>query len=178
MAHPAANEALTGRQIHFPDDLLIVSKTDTRGVITHANHGFSEVAGYTFAELIGRPHNLVRHPDMPRSAFALMWETLGRQQEFFAYVVNRARNGDHYWVFAHVVPDIDPDTGATIGYPSARRWTAPTAIESARAVYRRLLEVEAREVGPQRAVAAGRGEFDRILATAGVTYEQWVFAIG
>lgn len=179
---------LTGRPVRFDEDLLIVSKTDTRGRITYANEGFTRVSGYAVNELLGRPHSCVRHPDMPRSAFALMWSTLQRQEEFFAYVINRARNGDHYWVFAHVVPDIDPDTvqdaegrhlgrGETLGYHSARRWAEPRACARAMEVYRMLLAEEARHPNPRTAVEAGTGLLERTLAGAGVTYEQWVFGL-
>ncbi len=173
-----ADTYLTGIEIEFPRNLLIVSKTDPNGVITYANHGFCEVAHYTVEELLGRPHSIVRHPDMPRTAFAVMWETLKSGREFFAYVVNRAANGNHYWVFAHVVPDIDPRTGEIIGYHSARRWAQPQACAKAMAVYQRLLDVEMREPTPRRAVEAGRAALGEILKGAGVTYEEWVFSLG
>lgn len=173
----ASPTPLTGRPIHFSEDLLIVSKTDTRGIITYANQGFCEIAGYSVSELVGRPHNIVRHPDMPRAAFALLWETLQRRQEFFGYVLNRARNGDHYWVFAHVVPDCNPDDGSVLGYHSARRWASPSACASAEAVYARVLAAEARQPSARMAVAAGTAELGRVLASAGVTYDQWVFSL-
>ncbi len=168
---------LTGIEIEFPQDLLIVSKTDPKGMITYANHGFCEVARYSLAELLGRPHSIVRHPDMPRTTFALLWETMKHGDEFFAYVLNRASDGDHYWVFAHVVPDVDPRTGAVIGYHSARRWAQPQACIRAMAVYQRLLDVEMREPNPRRAIEAGRATLAGLLESAGVTYEQWVFSL-
>lgn len=168
---------LTGHLVDFERDLLIVSKTDTRGVITYANSGFEQVSGYARAELLGRPHSLVRHPDMPRSAFSLMWETIAGGREFFAYVINRARNGDHYWVFAHVVPDVDPDTEAIIGYHSSRRWAPPAACAQAAAVYAQLAAVEARESGARAATLAGRRALESVLTGAGVSYEQWVFSL-
>lgn len=168
---------LTGRHVDFDRDLLIVSKTDTRGVITYANAGFEQVSGYTRADLLGRPHSLVRHPDMPRAAFSLMWETIAAGREFFAYVINRARNGDHYWVFAHVVPDVDPDTEAIIGFHSSRRWAPPAACAQAAAVYARLGAVEARESSARAATQAGRRALDSVLSGAGIDYEQWVFSL-
>jgi PAS domain S-box-containing protein len=170
--------SLTGHRIDFPHDLLIVSKTDVRGGITYANDGFCDIAGYRRDELLGRPHSLLRHPEMPRSAFALMWSTIAARQEFFAYVMNRAKNGDHYWVFAHVVPDIDPDTDQIVGYHSARRWADPVACEQAMEVYQALLDVEARERGPKAAVEAGTRALLDVLSGAGISYEQWVFSLG
>lgn len=172
-----ADTHLTGIQTEFARNLLIVSKTDPNGVITYANHGFCEVACYRMEELLGRPHSIVRHPDMPRTAFSVMWETLKSGQEFFAYVVNRAANGNHYWVFAHVVPDVDPRSGAILGYHSARRWADPQACERAMAVYQVLLDVERREPTPRRAVEAGRAALATILNDAGHTYEKWVFSL-
>ncbi len=168
---------LTGHAVHFSRDTLIVSKTTPNGLITYANDAFCDIAGYTRAELLDRPHSIVRHPDMPRAAFALMWETISSGREFFAYVVNRAKSGDHYWVFAHVVPDIDPDTGAIIGYHSARRWASPEACARASAVYASLLAVEERELSARRATEAGRRALMATLDGAGVTYEEWVFSL-
>jgi len=98
---------LTGVERFFDADEVIVSKTDLKGRITYANRVFQRVAGYGEAELMGAPHSIVRHPAMPRCVFKLLWDTLEAKQEIFAYVINRARNGDHYWVFAHVTPSFD-----------------------------------------------------------------------
>ena len=94
----------SGRETFFPASELIVSKTDLKGRITYANRLFCKVAGYREAELIGQPHSIIRHPDMPRSVFRLMWDTIEDRREIFASVKNMASNGDHYWVFAHVTP--------------------------------------------------------------------------
>ena len=101
------NLPVTQREYEFPDDQLLVSTTDTKGVITHCNPAFMRVSGFDHSELIGQPHNLIRHPDMPRAVFKLLWDTLGEGKEIFAYVKNMTRNGDYYWVFAHVTPSYD-----------------------------------------------------------------------
>lgn len=168
---------LTGVQRTFDPSLLLVSKTDPRGVITYANSVFAHTAGYAEEELLGKPHNIIRHPDMPRTAFSFMWEELLAGREFFAYVINRARTGDHYWVFAHVVPDFDPETGQIIGFHSARRWASPAACQKAMAVYERILDVESRATSPRQAVTLGRQALIEILTSAGITYEQWVFSL-
>ena len=88
----------------FKEDEIIVSKTDLKGIITYANRTFLEVAMYSEDEVLGQPHSLIRHPDMPRCVFKLLWDTIQGGEEIFAYVKNMAKNGDYYWVFAHVTP--------------------------------------------------------------------------
>ena len=94
MARPTIKP--TGVERFFDDDDIIVSKTDLKGKITYANRVFSQVSGYTEPELIGQPHNLIRHPDMPRCVFKLLWDTVQDGREIFAYVVNLCKGGDHY----------------------------------------------------------------------------------
>ena len=97
----------TGKEVFFPAGELIVSKTDLKGRITYANSTFCHIAGYSEAELLGQPHSIIRHPDMPRAVFRLVWDTIAAGREIFGYVKNMARSGDHYWVFAHVTPSFD-----------------------------------------------------------------------
>ena len=111
---------LTGVERFFGDDELIVSKTDLKGHVTYANDVFLRIADYTEKEVLGQPHSVIRHPDMPRSVFKLLWDTLATGSEIFAYVINRTKHGDHYWVLAHVTPSRDA-TGNTVGYHSSRR---------------------------------------------------------
>ncbi len=110
----------TGIEQTFQEDHLIVSKTDTKGIITYANQTFMEVSGYTESELLGKPHNIIRHPDMPKAAFKLLWDTVSGGNEIFAYVINLCKNGDHYWVLAHVTPSFGSN-GNILGYHSSRR---------------------------------------------------------
>jgi PAS domain S-box-containing protein len=85
----------TGQEVRFPETGLIVSKTDLRGVITYANELFTEVCGYHEDELLGRPHSIIRHPEMPRCVFKLLWDTIQDGHEIFAFVVNLCKSGDH-----------------------------------------------------------------------------------
>lgn len=119
---------VTGVEVHFGDDEIIVSKTDPKGYITYANDVFLDIAGYTEAEVLGQPHSMIRHPDMPRAVFKLLWETIKAGEEIFAFVMNRAKNGDHYWVLAHVTPSYDV-SGALAGYHSNRRVPNRTSVE-------------------------------------------------
>jgi PAS domain S-box-containing protein len=118
----------TGVENLLGEEELIVSKTDLKGRITYANDVFIRMAKYSYAELMGAPHSLIRHPDMPRSVFKLLWDTLQAKQEIFAYVVNLAKDGSHYWVFAHVTPTFD-ERGTIVGYHSNRRKPDPAQIE-------------------------------------------------
>ncbi|MEI6559818.1 MAG: PAS domain-containing protein [Rhodospirillaceae bacterium] len=139
----AAEKKLTGVERTFHPDELIVSKTDPTGKITYANDVFITLAGYTEEELLGQPHSIIRHPEMPRAVFKLLWDTIESGAEIFAYVVNRARNGDHYWVFAHVTPNLDA-AGTIIGYHSSRRVPRREAIAKVKPLYDAVLAEERR----------------------------------
>ena len=167
---------LTGVERFFEPDEVIVSKTDLKGRITYANRVFQRVAGYGEEELLGQPHSIVRHPDMPRCVFKLLWDTLGAGQEIFAYVVNRARNGDHYWVLAHVTPVRDRG-GRIVGYHSSRRVPARPAVEAAAGLYKALRAEEARHVSPKDGMAAAGALLTAILRDKGVSYDEFVLSL-
>jgi PAS domain S-box-containing protein len=166
----------TGREVTFGEDEIIVSKTDLAGVITYANDVFLRVAGYEESEVLGKPHNMIRHPDMPRCVFRLLWESLERGEEIFAYVMNMAKNGDHYWVFAHVTPSVDA-TGRTVGYHSNRRVPYPDALPKVQALYRDLRAVERAAADAPSAIAASTRMLGERLATLGIDYDRFVFSL-
>ncbi|HAM72577.1 MAG TPA: chemotaxis protein [Verrucomicrobiales bacterium] len=166
----------SGQEIHFDPEEFIVSKTDLRGVITYANDVFMRVSGYSEGELIGQPHNIIRHPEMPGCVFKLAWDTLKSGREIFAYVVNMARNGGHYWVFAHLTPSFDA-AGGCIGYHSNRRAPAADAIPKVRKLYALLRAEEARHVERVKGVAAGHALLTRMLAEQGVSYDEFVWSL-
>ncbi len=128
-------------EVQLADDEFIVSKTDTKGRITYCNRTFMRIAGYTEAELLHTQHNIVRHPDMPRGAFRLLWQTLEQGEEFFGYVKNMASDGSYYWVFANVTPDYDHE-GRLKGYFSVRRKPRASAVAAIEPIYREMLAVE------------------------------------
>ncbi|MBP2313159.1 PAS domain-containing protein [Azospirillum soli] len=168
--------ALTGVERFFDVDEVIVSKTDLKGRITYANRVFQRVAGYTEAELMGAPHSIVRHPDMPRCVFKLLWDTLGAGQEIFAYVVNKARNGDHYWVFAHVTPSYDVN-GQLIGYHSSRRVPDRAAIDKVVPLYRTLLDIENKHADRKQGMEAAFAAVLSLLTEKGIGYDEFVFSL-
>lgn len=166
----------TGHERYFPENDIIVSKTDLKGHITYANLVFLEIAGLGESEALGAPHSLIRHPDMPRCVFRLLWETIEAGQECFAYVKNMAVNGDHYWVLAHVTPTFDA-TGRIIGYHSNRRVPRREAVAKAEALYRTLRDEEQRHPDRAAGLAASYALFLRLLADQGVAYDEFVLGL-
>ena len=157
------------------DDDFIVSKTDLKGRITYGNRIFIEFSGYTERELLGTQHNIVRHPDMPRAIFKLLWDTLQDRQECNAYVKNMARDGSFYWVFANVTPSFDLE-GNLIGYFSVRRKPKSSAIKTVTELYRAMLAAEQR-AGSRDAIAASTKILNDLLAEKGSSYDEQVLAI-
>jgi PAS domain S-box-containing protein len=154
---------------------FIVSKTDTRGIITYGNPIFIEFSGYTEEELLGSQHNIIRHPDMPRSAFKLAWDTIQSGKEFFAYVKNMSKDGSFYWVFTHITPDFGPN-GNIVGYYSVRRCPKVSALEKIEPVYRQMLAAE-QAAGAKNAIEAGTKVLVDVLNSTGMSYEELVFAL-
>ncbi|GAA4977572.1 PAS domain-containing protein [Kineococcus glutinatus] len=166
----------TGVERTFGADELIVSKTDTRGVITYANDVFCRISGYSAEQVLGQPHNLIRHPGMPRAVFALLWSELGAGREVFAYIDNLAADGASYWVLAHVTPSRDAG-GRVVGYHSNRRKPHPAGIAAVKPLYERLLAEERRHPGAKAATAAGSALLAELLAERGRGYEEFIWSV-
>ncbi|ACB32934.1 putative PAS/PAC sensor protein [Leptothrix cholodnii SP-6] len=124
------------QEVPYPDGMLIVSRTDPAGIITHANQAFIDMSGYTRDELIGQPHAILRHPDMPSAAFRDLWDTVSRGAKWQGYVKNLRKDGMHYWVFATAIPNVRD--GRVVGYTSVRRKPSRTKIDECQALYARL----------------------------------------
>ena len=123
----------------------IVSETDAKGKITFCNDYFKEVAGYSDEELIGTAHNIVRHPDMPKVVFKLLWETISKGTNINAVVKNLAKDGRYYWIFTEFEMRKDTDTGEIIGYSASRKSISKHVVEVIAALYKELFEVERKE---------------------------------
>lgn len=172
MARPTIQP--TGVERTFDPNEIIVSKTDTKGIITYANKTFLTIAGYTEQEVMGQPHNMIRHPDMPRCVFQLLWDTLEQGKEIFAYVINMAKNGDHYWVYAHVTPTFDESMNI-VGYHSSRRVPKADVMPSIKDLYGKLLDIEKNHSGsPKDALAASMGTIGQLLKDNGVCYDEFI----
>lgn len=135
------NLPITQKEYTFPESDLLVSTTDTKGIITHCNPAFVRASGFAYEELIGQPHNIIRHPDMPAAAYKDLWRTIGRGRPWTALVKNRRRNGDHYWVQANVTPILEK--GKVRGYMSVRSRPEAADVREADALYARMRDEEA-----------------------------------
>ena len=127
------NQPVTQHEVHFPPNTYLVSRTDLKGVITYANDAFVEISGFSRSELIGKNHNLVRHPDMPEAAFNDLWTTVKSGLPWRGMVKNRCKNGDYYWVEAFVVPV--KSNGQITGYMSVRTPASSAKRAAAEAAY-------------------------------------------
>ncbi|ACO78625.1 aerotaxis receptor Aer [Azotobacter vinelandii CA] len=149
------NGGVSGREYELQEDDFLISRTDLQGRITYANPAFVKVSGFRHEELMGAPHNLVRHPDMPAIAFANLWETIGKGLGWNGIVKNRRKNGDHYWVRANVTPYYEGDR--LVGYTSVRTRASRREVEIAEQAYRSIREGRGRHLGLLRGKLVRRG---------------------
>lgn len=166
----------TGVERPFAEEELIVSKTNLKGHITYANDVFLRLSQYSPEEVIGAPHSLIRHPDMPRCIFKLLWDTIEAKKEIFAYVLNMASSGDHYWVFAHVTPTFDAK-GNVISYHSNRRKPEAAQIEKVKPLYAALLAEEKRHDNRKEGMQRGFELLMNTLKKSDVEYDEFVFSL-
>jgi len=152
-------------------DDFIVSKTDLKGNITYCNEIFIKFAGLSEKELLGKPHNIIRHVDMPKVVFKLLWEHIKRGDEIFAYVKNRSFDNGYYWVYANVTASINAQ-GNTIGYYSVRRKPNDNALKIIESLYKTLLDKE-RSGG----VEASNRYLTDLLKQKELSYNEFIYSI-
>lgn len=170
----AQNTKLTGKERTFGDNEIIVSKTDLKGKMTYVNNVFLRLADYTEKDCLGQPHSMIRHPEMPRCIFKLLWDTIQDGREIFAYVVNRSANGDHYWVLAHVTPSRDAN-GTIVGYHSNRRTPNRKVLESTIIpLYKKLLAEEQRHTNSKDGMNASYKMLTDLLKDKGMDYPEFI----
>ncbi|AEO50009.1 transcriptional regulator [Rhodospirillum rubrum F11] len=145
-------------------------------MIVYANKIFLDIAGYCEKEVVGQPHNILRHPGTPSSIFKLMWDRIQAGNEVFAYVCNMAKNGDHYWVLAHITPSFSAD-GAITGYHSNRRAPETRILPEIKDLYNRLLTEEETAGSPKNRIFAGMNFIDRMLGQRGVSYDRFIHSL-
>ncbi len=169
------NLPISQREFDYADDATLMSVTDTNSHITYANAAFIAVSGFEHEELLGQPHNMVRHPDMPKEAFADMWRTLQGGDSWSALVKNRRKNGDHYWVRANAAPV--RRGGRLVGYMSVRTKPTREEVQAAEDQYRRIREGKAgkRVIFKGILIHAGAMRWASVLQTASVG---WRMAAG
>lgn len=163
--------SIKGNEVTFSEDIFIVSKTDTKGNITYCNDTFIDLSEYSEDELIGKPHNIIRHKDMPKFVFKLLWEKIQSGEEIFAYVKNLSKSGKYYWVHAFVTPTFDIATNKIIGYHSVRRSPNPQAVKIIEGIYSKMLQAE--RSGDMN---ASEKVLNDTLLSLGVTYEQFILS--
>lgn len=172
----APNVQPTGVERTFGTEEIIVSKTDAKGIITYANDVFLRISAYEEADVVGKPHNLIRHPQMPRAVFQLLWDTIQAGEEIFAYVLNLAADGAHYWVLAHITPSID-SRGRIVGYHSNRRCPDRAAVAAIEPVYLALRALEHKAPTSPAGLAASTEQLHSLLAERGLSYDEFVWSL-
>lgn len=127
---------VTDEEVPYPDGKLIVSRTDTAGIITHCNQSFVDMSAYAKEELIGAPQSILRHPDMPEIVFKGLWDDVESGKIWRGYLKNLRKDGRFYWIYATVIPNIR--NGAVVGYTAVRRKPARSKISASIALYQTL----------------------------------------
>ncbi len=161
-------------QRYLSKEDVIVSKTDPKGVITYANRVFCRINGYEPKELIGAPHNIIRHPDMPRCIFKFLWDRINNGEEIFAYVKNMTREGDFYWVLAQVTPTYDTDRNL-IGHHSFRRCPDRKVVQQMEVLYRKLRAIE-QDHSPREGLELSLKALASHLQEQELTYDEFIFS--
>lgn len=154
---------------------LIFSRTDTKGRITYANNIFVEFSGYSESELIGSQHNIVRHPEMPRAIFKLLWDKIQNKHECCAYVKNMSKDGGLYWVFATVTPSFDA-AGNVASYTSWRKKPDASGLNVIKELYAEMRSAE-EKTGPVDAIAVSTKVLNEFLKQKGLSYDEFVMGI-
>jgi len=171
------HSSVTNTERFFEDKEIIVSKTDLKGRITYANDVFVNISGFSEAELIGQPHSIIRHPQMPRCVFKLLWDTLAGGEEIFAYVINRCKNGDHYWVYANVTASRD-HAGKIISYHSNRTVPDIKIVQQYVApLYQSLLDEEKRHNNAKTGMNASFQMLVDVLRENNMDYDEFLFSL-
>lgn len=150
---------------------FIVSKTDLKGRIIYCNKIFMQMAEYSEEELLGKPHSIIRHPDMPKAVFKYLWDVIPTRQEVFAYVVNKTKNGNDYWVYANITATVDVN-GKIVDYYSVRRKPNPKALEVIIPLYKKMIEVE-----KSSGVDASFKVLTDILKEKGASYDELIISL-
>lgn len=162
-------------EVFLDSEDLIISKTDLKGRITYANRTFMRIAGFNEEDLLHQPHNLIRHPDMPKGVFKFLWQELQKGHEFFGFVKNYTSDGRYYWVFANITPDFNAQ-GEIQGYFSVRRKPSAEAIKIIAPIYQKMLEIEQRQTKAS-ACEHSLAFLNQLLEGRQESYERFVMQI-
>jgi PAS domain S-box-containing protein len=163
----------TSKEIKMKPDDFIVSKTDIKGRIVYCNAAFMQFSGYFEEELLGHTHNMIRHPDMPRAVFRLMWNNLLQGDEFFGFIKNLCKNGSFYWTYANVFLNYDADSQLK-GYMSTRRYPPAEGVEFIKDLYQQMIEIESQYDGNREAMDASTNLLLETVSIDGEGYDEYV----
>lgn len=158
-----------------PENKLLVSKTNEKGIITYCNPEFINLSGYSEKELLGKQHNIVRHPDMPRVIFKLLRDALQNNREFNGYIKNLAKDGGYYWVFANVTPSFSSENKLE-GYNFVRRKPDPDKLNYIQILYLELLDIE-RQSDTKDAIEKSQFKLDSVLNAREMGYDEFILSI-
>jgi len=165
----------TTKEIRMEENDFIVSKTDLKGKITYCNESFMYFSGYDEIELIDQPHNIIRHPDMPRAVYRFMWGSLQKNQEFFGIIKNLCKDGSYYWTFANVSPSVD-EKGKIIGYYSVRRQASRQIIDLISPLYQQMVAEEGKHSGSADAMDASINILNTLVADHKQSYSEFIYS--
>jgi aerotaxis receptor len=166
---------LSQQEVFLKYNETIISKTDLAGKITYANRAFMQIADYSESKIVGETHTVLRHPDMPRGVFKLLWDTLIQEREFFGYVKSRTANGGFFWVMTNITPDRDAN-GKVVGYFCVRRAPKKDAVASIQHLYKEMLSVET-SAGIANAPFASVDFLRSKLKSPETTYDKFVLSL-
>lgn len=165
-----------GQEVMVNQEEFMVTKTDLKGNLIYANRAFMQISGYPEYELLGKPHSIIRHPDMPHGIFRLLWETIESGRECFLYLKNLTRNGDFYWVFSNVSVDRD-DKGSPKAYFSVRRRPSREGVEAIKPLYQEMRRIE-QSAGSGDAAGASLRWLMHYVESKGHSYESFIHTLG
>ena len=165
MKHPEP----INNEIKLNPKKYIVSKTDSKGIIEYGNDYFVEISGYSEPELIGQPHSIIRHPDMPKVVFKMMWDRINKGQNIMAVVKNLAKDGSFYWVITEFEPKIDPITNEILSHTAYRKAAPKNVVQTMEPIYAKLLEIE-EQGGMDASEKYLRGFFEE----KGISYDDFI----
>jgi len=152
---------------------LLTSKTDTQGRIIYSSPNFIKASKYQEEELFNQPHNIIRHPDMPKTIFALLWENIKQHNEFFGYIKNLCKDGSFYWVYANITSSFSPDE-THLGYYSVRRAPDKEKLSRIKTLYSEMLRVEQQAPNDELAIQAGRQVLNQELNNKKQEYHEFI----
>jgi PAS domain S-box-containing protein len=161
----------TQKEVFLKEEDFIVSKTDLKSKILYGNKIFIKISGYDESELLGKPHNILRHPDMPRCAFKVLYDHIQNGKEWFGYVKNLRKDGGYYWVYANISPTFDAN-GRHIGYYSVRRKPRDGFKQIIEPLYQKLLSIES-----SGGMEAGVETVNELLNSKNMTFNEVMIKI-